>query len=1459
MQRTKSKILSILLSLVMLLSLLPTTALAANYYDKVKVNGILLQNGYYLETNSSTSAETGANTEPTTYVAWYKDGVLTLNNFTGKDDYGIETQGVAAGELTVKLIGSNSINNGALVSDNGGDITVTSDSSGTLSISKTTSGSNPAIGIETGLSGSYTTGNVTIKGNAKVTINMTHNGTRTYERAYGIYAKENITISENASVDITCATPNNTTGGGNCNGLYPAKDVTIDTNGTIKIDVTNAGKDKDNGYSYGVYQMGNATLTKVGNMEVQWKKVGNNTLYSGGAFFRGETFSDTDHAINENTTNCYASYRYGTSYYTVTAENGKLTGPGVKYPNGNGKFLAGDKVNITPATKEGRSGEEIPFKEWTSSDVMLDKSATTASNSFTVPGKDVTVTAKHSPFVGTPTFTPIGTTGTKGTLTFKTVVKADAAYEGFRLVKEGNENNESSYNLINPDMTSISSPYEYSCETSIYELDECNYYVAEYLNGKYYLSDKFTVSYTAAPTPTANISLDKTGTVDFGSAEAGYSTAPAAQTVTITNNGTAATGTLTIALDGANASSFTLSTASIADIAASGGTGTFTVQPNTGLSAGIYTATVKVSGTGAGVTEQSFNVKFTVTDPATPIAAPTANTGLVYDGTEKTGVTESAGYTLTGTYKATDVGTANYTATATLNPGYTWNDGSIGVKTITWNIDKRTPTATDFNFTAPADLIYDGNDKTASVTLKSPFTNSGAITPTYMKGSSVVTETKDVGTYTVKIDVAGGGNFNAGSNLNDPAWTFSITPANQSAPTGLGVAAPTASGGNGKITGTTTAMEYSTDSNFASPAGTPCTDTATEVAPATYYVRLKADANHNAGTVSAALVVPGYSATKYTVSVTSDANGTAIADKTADVAAGETVTLTASPNSGYVFDEWVEKNPTSLSIGTDGKFTMPSENVSVKATFKGAALTGTVNITGTLKYGQELTATLTGGNNTGTLTYKWYRSGETTEIATNNTGKYTLRAEDIGKTITVKVSSDVQTGEIPSSATGTIDRADGPAAPTAFTLSFTLNSDGTTFTATIPAFAGGEYSFDGMTYSTTNTKTDCAANTSYTGYARVKETATHKTGTESSDTQTSPKLTVATPTFTPNGASSFTGTQSVTISCTTAGAKIYYTTDGTTPTASSTEYTTALSLTSTTTVKAIAVKAGMNDSATATATFTKYSGGGGGGGGSYTPSYTVSVDKTENGTITVSPKSASKGDAVTITVTPDKGYELEDLTVLDSKGKELALTEKNGKYSFKMPAGKVEVKATFIKEAEISPFDDVSTNAYYYEAVKWAQEKGITGGIGNKLFGPNDPCTRAQIVTFLWRAAGSPAPKNTGTAFGDVKPGSFYEQAVAWAVENGITGGTGDGKFSPDATCTRAQSVTFLYRAAGSPAVSGSAEFGDVATNAYYADAVAWAAKNGITGGIGGGLFGSGNDCTRAQIVTFLYRNYQSK
>lgn len=282
-------------------------------------------------------------------------------------------------------------------------------------------------------------------------------------------------------------------------------------------------------------------------------------------------------------------------------------------------------------------------------------------------------------------------------------------------------------------------------------------------------------------------------------------------------------------------------------------------------------------------------------------------------------------------------------------------------------------------------------------------------------------------------------------------------------------------------------------------------------------------------------------------------------------------------------------------------------------------------------------------------------------------------------------------------------------------------------------------------------------------------------------------------------------------------------------------------------------------SVTVTANWSRDSGSSSSGRDDSDPSYAVGIpDKTENGSVSVSPKNASQGDRVTVTVKPDAGYELDSLKVFDKNGKELELTDKgDGRFTFIMPAGRVEVKATFTEEVKISPFRDVSTDAYYYEAVKWAQKKGITGGIGDGLFGPNQPCTRAQIVTFLWRAAGSPEPKAM-SSFADVSTDAYYAKAVAWAVENGITTGTGDGKFSPDATCTRAQSVTFLFRAIGK-LVDSKAEFSDVLTDSYYANAVAWAVENGVTNGIGDGLFGPDNSCTRAQIVTFLFRAYQGK
>ena len=264
------------------------------------------------------------------------------------------------------------------------------------------------------------------------------------------------------------------------------------------------------------------------------------------------------------------------------------------------------------------------------------------------------------------------------------------------------------------------------------------------------------------------------------------------------------------------------------------------------------------------------------------------------------------------------------------------------------------------------------------------------------------------------------------------------------------------------------------------------------------------------------------------------------------------------------------------------------------------------------------------------------------------------------------------------------------------------------------------------------------------------------------------------------------------------------------------------------------------------------------GSSSSNPTYSVTTpSKSENGGVAVSSKNARKGDAVTVTVTPDAGYQLDKLTVTDKNGNVLKLTDKgDGKYSFTMPDGKVEIQAVFAKKVETSPFDDVSADAYYNQAVQWAQEKGITDGISSNLFGPKQPCTRSQIVTFLWRAAGSPEPKSTAAGMTDVVPGSYYAKAVAWAVENGITTGTAEGTFSPDATCTRAQAVTFLARAQNAKA-TGKTAFSDVPADSYFADAVAWAQANGVTTGTSETTFSPDNDCTRAQIVTFLYRANQ--
>mgnify|MGYP000457692576 CR=1 FL=1 len=273
----------------------------------------------------------------------------------------------------------------------------------------------------------------------------------------------------------------------------------------------------------------------------------------------------------------------------------------------------------------------------------------------------------------------------------------------------------------------------------------------------------------------------------------------------------------------------------------------------------------------------------------------------------------------------------------------------------------------------------------------------------------------------------------------------------------------------------------------------------------------------------------------------------------------------------------------------------------------------------------------------------------------------------------------------------------------------------------------------------------------------------------------------------------------------------------------------------------------------------RQSSGGGSGGSS---SYPITVpSKTENGTVTVSPKNASAGSTVTITVKPDSGYVLETISVTDKNGNDLKLTDKsNGKYTFTMPTSKVEIKVTFMEDNSVlNFFYDVPNDAYYYEAVKWAAENGITGGVGNSLFAPNQPCTRAQIVTFLWRAAGSPVV-NYLMPFTDVDEGAYYAEAVRWAASCGIVTGLTETTFGTNGVCTRAQAAAMIYRCAQAQGKGFTGAwmfhlpFTDVPEWAY--ESVAWCYMNGVTTGVSETSFAPDNDCTRAQIVTFLWRAF---
>ena len=702
---------------------------------------------------------------------------------------------------------------------------------------------------------------------------------------------------------------------------------------------------------------------------------------------------------------------------------------------------------------------------------------------------------------------------------------------------------------------------------------------------------------------------------------------------------------------------------------------------------------------------------------------------------------------------------------------------------------------------------YNGSEHIATVSGYDPATM-------YISGNTGT----DAGDYTVIVTSKTGKWADGSTDAVNAAW--SIGKATQEAPIGLiGVAPSTEDSSDGKITGVTDKMEYrmAAESIYTACSGTEIENLSADH----YFVRYAEDNNHfassdaavtvgegtplaectitfNAGGGSGSMgpvivkaetnyILPacGFTApadqefkvwqiggteykvgdsytvlgdteikalwensvitpTTYTVTVSNDGNGTGTATPST-AAAGTEIRLTATPNKGYHFKEW-EVMSGGVTI-ENNKFTMPNDNVEVKAIFEEDAPPAPTEFTITVK---------TDGNGTASASHAKAVVG--TEIrltATPNKGYHFKEWEVISGGVTITNNKFLMPND--NVEVKAIFEKD---APTEFTITFDGN--------------GGTPSVGSMT--TTNQKLPSLPSASRSGSYSFDDWYTEKSG----------------------------GTKVTTDTVFSANTTVY-------------------------------------------AHWT-YTGGGGSSGYSY---YTIKANAGAGGSISPSGNvSVREGRDQTFTITPDKGYAVANVKI---DGKSIGAVKS---YTFENVRRTHTIEVIFMKangNPQTGVFVDVATGSYYEDAVDWAVENGITNGVSSNMFAPDDPCTRAQIVTFLWRAAGSPAPKSM-SSFTDVPADAFYAKAVAWAVENGITSGTGEGMFSPNAICTRAQSVTFLYRTSGSPAVSGSAEFSDVSTTAFYADAVAWAAKKGITTGIGGGLFGSDNDCTRSQIVTFLWR-----
>ena len=936
----KSKILMLVLGLTMCLALMlgivfasPTSTVYAEGetltpYDIIYINNNPLNNGYYLKTSDGDQLNGNPDTG---YVAKYKDGVLTLNNFNG-GNVGINP--AVSGYFTINLIGDNIITggqNGVFIDgEHEGRVTITSNANGKLTINASSSVSS-VWGIACGASVMAKNIDVVIGGNAQVTINATSNGENC--QVDGIHAR-NVTIEDNASVNIVAKNTNNSTASQWVAGIFAKNNVTINTNGNIDIDVSVAGG--DSAYSYGIRNC--KTMTKAGNMTIKYKKAGSN-----GWPITGGDVDNTTHAVNEDSGNCFASYRYGTPRY-VAAINGTLAGPGVpkEANSGSGYFLAGDEITLNAPSLQVSETDttNIPFDKWFSftSDAVITNATSQNGAKLTVQDKDIEVRTNYKAFTVQPVFER--ESGTKGTVTF-TLISNEFNQSNWIKIRPINDLTISKGNVVSVDGTTYKATLE---DNGTYYGTPAGEYVVEVVyNNRTLYSEPFTVDYTEKKATIGSVTI---------SGEQGETIANTDITVTLTGYTfeTALSGNWITNLPAGLVQSVTRISDTEAKITVSG---TPTVLSDQFVEITIPKA--NITGLASNLTvESNSDAKFNIVATLTEIAIPKAKTNLTYTAGSQIGVEGGVGYTLTGN---SGVDAKTYTAIAKLESGYKWNDGTITDKEISWSIGKRNPIVSDFNFYEPSNLTYDGNAKTATVSLIAFYGDETgfAITVKYKKGGVIVSDVKDAGEYEVYIDTTATANFNSATDIHDASWKFTIAKAEQSAPSAslfTTVAPTTTTTTDGKITGITAEMEYRKVGDSAWTSGTG--SDVTGLSSGKYQIRFKETDNYNAGAF-VEVQVPESGVSSYNLTVIGGTGEGVFIQ-------GASVTITANePTIGKKFSGWTIEGISGLdTTKTSLTFNMPANAVTATANYEDIEYTITVNGGtggGTYKQGDEVTVT----------------------------------------------------------------------------------------------------------------------------------------------------------------------------------------------------------------------------------------------------------------------------------------------------------------------------------------------------------------------------------------------------------------------------------------------------------------------------------------------------------------------